>query len=98
MLQQWLILGFALPRLETLMPRGPWAALGAATLFALLHTPNGMLMQLCFVAELFWAGCFLRSRSLLPVALAHAGSALIVGAGLIGPVLRSLEVSGRFFF
>lgn len=98
MLQQWLLLGFALPRLERIMPAKPWAILGVAVLFALMHTPNGALMQLCLLAELFWAACFSRTRSLLPVALAHAASALIVGATLVGPVLRSLEVSARFFF
>ncbi|MBU6248821.1 MAG: CPBP family intramembrane metalloprotease [Xanthomonadaceae bacterium] len=97
MLQQWLLLGFALPRLERVMPARRWAVLGVAILFALMHTPNGALMQLCLLAELFWAACFVRSRSLLPVALAHAASALVVGATLIGPVLRSLEVSARFF-
>jgi hypothetical protein len=53
-------------------------------------------MQLCFLAELWWAWCFLRSRRLLPIALAHAGCALLVEAGLVGSVLRSLEVSARF--
>lgn len=98
MLQQWLLLGFALPRLERIPPSGPWPILGVAALFALMHTPNGTLMQLCLLAELFWAACFSRTRSLLPVALAHAASALVVGATLVGPVLRSLEVSARFFF
>ncbi|WP_063670820.1 CPBP family intramembrane glutamic endopeptidase [Dyella thiooxydans] len=96
-MQQWLLLGFALPRLERILRSGPWAVLVVAALFALMHTPNGMLMQLCLLSELFWAACFLRNRSLLPVAIAHAASALIVGAMLVGPMLRSLEVSARFF-
>ncbi len=96
-MQQWLLLGFALPRLERILPCGPWAILCTATLFALMHTPNAVLMQLCLLAELVWAACFSRTRSLLPVAVAHAASALVAGATLVGPVLRSLEVSGRFF-
>ncbi len=95
-LQQWLILGFGLGQLEKLLPT-PWAVLVAALLFALLHVPNGALMQLCFLAELAWAWCFTRQRALLPIALAHAACALLVGAGLIGDGLRSLEVSARFF-
>ena len=71
--------------------------LAAALAFALLHVPNGTLMQLCFLAELWWAWCFVRQRSLLLIALAHAACALVVGAGLIGDGLRSLEVSARFF-
>lgn len=96
-LQQWLMLGAVLPRLEKLTAR-PWpAVLAVATLFALLHTPNGALMQLCLLAECWWAWCFLRRRSLLPVAAAHAACALLVQAGLSGGLLRSLEVSARFF-
>ncbi len=96
-LQQWLILAFVLPRLEALLPARKWAVLGAALVFAALHTPNGLLMQLCFAAELWWAWCFTRSRSLLPIAVAHAACALTIGAGLAGQGLRSLEVSARFF-
>lgn len=95
-LQQWLILGFALGQLEKFLPTR-WAVLAAALAFALLHVPNGALMQLCFLAELWWAWCFVRQRSVLPIALAHATCALVVGAGLIGDGLRSLEVSARFF-
>ncbi len=95
-LQQWLVLGFALGQLEKLLPAAR-AVLAAALLFALLHVPNGALMQLCFLAELWWAWCFTRQRALLPIALAHAACALLVGAGLIGDGLRSLEVSARFF-
>ena len=97
LLQQWLILGIALPRLERGLHGTALPILIAALLFALMHTPNGVLMQLCLVAELWWAWCFTRSRSLLPVAVAHATSALLVGAGLADGVLRSLEVSARFF-
>ena len=62
-----------------------------------LHTPNGALMQLCLLAELWWAWCFRRSRALLPIAVAHTACALLVEAGLVGSLLRSLEVSARFF-
>jgi hypothetical protein len=33
----------------------------------------------------------------LPIGLAHAGCALLVESGLAGALVRSLEVSGRFF-
>ncbi|WP_266171974.1 CPBP family intramembrane glutamic endopeptidase [Dyella subtropica] len=96
-LQQWAALAVVMRRLERL----PWprsvTLLVTATLFALLHTPNGALMQLCLLAELWWAWCFLRSRALLPIALAHAVCALLVESGLTGGLLRSLEVSARFF-
>lgn len=95
-LQQWLMLAVVMCRLQRLVKQPAWIILMTAALFALLHTPNGRLMQLCLLAELWWAWCFLRSRSLLPIALAHAACALLVEAGLVGSVLRSLEVSARF--
>ncbi|SFS14710.1 CAAX protease self-immunity [Dyella sp. OK004] len=96
-LQQWLMLAVVLHRLESLHWPRPVIWLATAALFALLHSPNGVLMQLCFLAELWWAWCFMRSRALLPIALAHAGCALLVESGLAGGLLRSLEVSARFF-
>lgn len=96
-LQQWLILVVAMRRLEAARLPVMAVILATATLFALMHTPNGVLMQLCLLAELWWAWCFRRSRALLPIAVAHAACALLVEAGLVGGWLRSLEVSARFF-
>jgi hypothetical protein len=93
--QQWLMLAVVAALLARTLPR-PAAVLGTALVFALLHTPNGLLMQLCFVAELGWAWWYLKHRALLPVALAHAASAVLLQACVAGGVLRSLEVSARF--
>nr|WP_255436733.1 CPBP family glutamic-type intramembrane protease [Rhodanobacter sp. PCA2] len=91
------MLAVVLRRLEGgRLPAG-LAVLLCALVFALMHTPNGVLMQLCLLAELWWAWCFRRSRALLPVAAAHAACALVVEASLAGGLLRSLEVSARFF-
>jgi hypothetical protein len=98
-LQQWLMLVVLLRRVEQIAHhRAAPSIIIIAILFALLHTPNGMLMQLCFVAELWWAWCFLRSRSVLPIGVAHAICALLVESGLVGGLVRSLEVSARAFF
>lgn len=94
-LQQWLLLAVMAALVARALPR-PLAVLLTALAFALLHTPNGLLMQLCFVAELGWAWWYLHHRALLPVALAHASSALLLQACLTGGILRSLEVSARF--
>jgi len=93
--QQWLMLAVACTLFDRALPR-PVAVLVTALAFALLHTPNGLLMQLCFLAELGWAWWFLRHRALLPVAVAHAASALLLQACVAGGALRSLEVSARF--
>lgn len=97
LLQQWAMLAVVMGRLQhTRLPQ-PVIVLITAGLFGLLHTPNGSLMQLCLAAELWWAWRFLRSPRLVPIALAHAASALLVESGLTGHLLRSLEVSARFF-
>ena len=94
--QQWLMLAVVAGLLARALPR-PVAVLMTAFAFALLHTPNGRLMQLCFLAEIGWAWWYLRHRTLLPVALAHAASALLVQACLSGGgVVSSMEVGGRF--
>ncbi|PMQ02948.1 hypothetical protein DyAD56_21995 [Dyella sp. AD56] len=96
-MQQWAVLALVMGRLErTGLPRTT-VILVTASLFGLLHTPNGSLMQLCALAELWWAWSFMRSPRLFPIALAHAASALLVESGLTGHLLRSLEVSARFF-
>jgi hypothetical protein len=97
LLQQWAMLAVVMGRLRKTQLPAPVIVLITATVFGLLHTPNGALMQLCFMAELWWAWCFLRAPRLLPIAVAHALSALLVESGLTGHWLRSLEVSARFF-
>lgn len=97
LLQQWLMLAVVLRRLEATRLPATVAAWLTALAFALMHTPNGSLTQLCLLGELWWAWRFQRSRALLPVAVAHATCALLVEAGLLGGLLRSLEVSARFF-
>src|SRR6185437_14178337 len=57
-LQQWLMLAVVLRRLEGGRQHPAFAVLLAALVFALMHTPNGILMQLCLLAELWWVWCF----------------------------------------
>lgn len=97
LLQQWAMLAIVMGRLRLTGLPTPFVILITAGLFGLLHTPNGSLMQLCMLAELWWAWCFLRSPRLIPIAIAHATTALLVESGLTGHLLRSLEVSARFF-
>lgn len=96
LLQQLMMLVVIAPRLRKLAGAHAWALVGTALLFALMHTPNGWLMQLTFVAELWWAWCFLRRPVLVPVAVAHAVAALLL-AGAVGTLpLRSLQVGALF--
>jgi hypothetical protein len=70
--------------------------LGAMT-FALMHTPNAALMLATFGGGLCWCALYLRERALLPIAVSHALSALVLIALLPPNWLYSAEVSARFF-
>jgi hypothetical protein len=96
-LQQYLICVVLADRLAGagLSPR--WIALAAALVFALLHTPNEALMFATFAGGLVWSATWLTHRALVPIALSHAASATILIAALPPSVLRSAEVSARFF-
>jgi hypothetical protein len=73
------------------------ALLVAATAFALLHSPNAMLMQLTFVGGLLWVWNWQRHRALLANIVAHATSGLLLAAALPADWLRSAEVGARYF-
>ena len=74
-----------------------WTVLAAAGVFALLHAPNAALMLATFGGGLIWTALWLRERSLIPLALSHAAAALLLVSGLPSEVLRSAEVSLRYY-
>ena len=69
----------------------------AALVFALLHAPNATLMLATFAGGLLWSAIWLRERGLWPIALSHALAAGLLVQGLPPQLLRSAEVSLRFF-
>ena len=95
--QQFLICVIVAERVERITGSSRIALLGAALVFALLHTPNGMLMQLGFVAGLVWIWNWQRHRALLANIVAHAFSGLLLADSLPPQWLHSAEVSARFF-
>lgn len=96
-IQQFLICVIVAERIERISGSSRVALLGAALVFALLHTPNAMLMQLTFVAGLIWIWNWQRHRALLANIVAHAASGLLLAASLPSTWLHSAEVSARFF-
>jgi membrane protease YdiL (CAAX protease family) len=95
--QQFLICVIVAERFERISGSSRIALLGAALVFALLHTPNGMLMQLGFVAGLVWIWNWQRHRALLANIVAHACSGLLLADSLPPQWLHSAEVSARYF-
>lgn len=97
LLQQYLICVVFADRLYRLGLPARWTVLAAAGVFALLHAPNAALMLATFCGGLIWTALWLRERSLIPLALSHATAALLLGSGLPPTVLRSAEVSLRYY-
>ncbi|HET9032465.1 MAG TPA: CPBP family intramembrane glutamic endopeptidase [Dokdonella sp.] len=95
--QQFLICVIVAERIERVSGSSRIALLGAALVFALLHTPNAMLMQLTFVAGLIWIWNWQRHRALLANIVAHAFSGLLLAGSLPPQWLHSAEISARFF-
>jgi hypothetical protein len=97
LLQQYLVSAVCTQRWQIVTGNAFAAAYLGALGFALLHTPNAALMVATFVGGLCWCGIYLRYRALLPLAVSHAVSALLLSALLPTDILHSAEVSVRFF-
>lgn len=96
-LQQYLICVVCTERWRIVTGNSAIAAYLGALGFALMHTPNAALMLATLCGGLGWCALYLRERALLPLAVSHAASALLLLALLPGDILTSAEVSARFF-
>lgn len=94
---QFVICVIVAERIERVIGSALWATFGAALVFALLTTPNGMLMQLSFAGGLIWVWNWQRHRALLANILAQAACTLLLVTALPAVWLHSGEVSARFF-
>jgi len=97
LLQQYLICAIYTERWNIVTGNSCVAAYLGALGFALMHTPNPALMLATFAGGLCWCAIYLRYRALLPLALSHTACALSLVMLLPADVLRSAEVSVRFF-
>jgi hypothetical protein len=90
--QQFLLQGFFLNRLLTILPAPKVAAFAGGALFAVAHLPNPILT----VATFAWgfAAClvFLRYRNLYSLAIAHAILGITLAITIPGPVIRNMRV------
>ncbi len=97
LLQQYLISAVCTDRWRIVTGSNPLAVYLGALGFSLLHTPNAALMAATFVGGLCWCAIYLRYRALLPLAVSHAASAILLSTLLPADIVRSAEVSVRFF-
>ena len=95
--QQWLLQTLVWTNLRR-AALARWAAVKlSALLFALLHTPNFMLMLLCFAGALFWCGHYAKYRRLLPLILSHAFLGFLCVSVIPKSVLRSADIGVSYF-
>ncbi|HSE12970.1 MAG TPA: CPBP family intramembrane glutamic endopeptidase [Rudaea sp.] len=97
LLQQYLICAIYAERWNIVTGNRYAAVYLGALGFALMHSPNAALMLATFAGGLCWCAIYLRWRALLPLALSHAASALSLVMLLPPDILRSAEVSVRYF-
>jgi len=91
-LQQLLLQGYFLLRLQRILPNGAVAALVAATIFSIAHLPNPILTPITLLWGLTACLIFLRFRNLYPLAIAHAIFGICVAITIPGPMLHNMRV------
>ena len=90
--QQFLLQGFFLLRLERVMPKAWQAALVAAVLFCAAHVPNPFLVPVTLIWGFAACLLFLRYRNLYPLMIAHAILGIAVAMTIPGPVDHNMRV------
>jgi hypothetical protein len=90
--QQFLLLGFFLPRFLRLMPGTNSAAILAACLFALAHLPNPILTPITLIWGLVACLLFLHYHNLYPLAMAHAIVGISIAISVPAPVDHNMRV------
>ncbi len=95
--QQWLLQTLVWENLRRAAMARRTAVLLSAWLFALWHTPNFMLMLLCFAGALFWCGHYAKHRRLLPLILSHAFLGFLCVSVIPTSVLRSADIGVVYF-
>lgn len=76
--QQYVLQAFALRRLRQAGLPATTAAIAAATLFGLVHSPNWPLVAVTILGGIVWCWLFLRRPNLITLGLAHATLAVLI--------------------
>ncbi len=90
--QQFLLLDFFLLRFLRIVATPRQAAFLTASLFALAHVPNPVLVPITFLWGLAACHIFLRYRNLYPLALAHAVFGITIAVTVPGHVDHNMRV------
>jgi hypothetical protein len=90
--QQFLLQGYFLLRMQRLVPSPSVAAITAASIFAVAHLPNPILTPMSMLWGVTACFVFLRFRNLYPLAVAHAIFGICVAITIPGPVVHNMRV------
>ncbi len=95
--QQYGLLCFLYRRLLEILdsPRG--ATLGAATIFAVLHVPNPLLLGVTFVAGLVSCTLYRREPNVFVLGVAHAAISFVLYGALPHSITHGLHVGPGYF-
>jgi hypothetical protein len=98
LLQQYMLLAFARPRIQALLGKGSASIAATAGLFGLLHLPNPALTLACLAGGFVWAREYERHPNLIANALTHAVASAFLANSLPHYLLRNMVVGYNHFF
>jgi len=90
--QQFILQLFVYVRLQTAFIHERLAVLLGATLFAVAHLPNPLLVPLTFIGAILMTEYFRRYQNVLALGFAHAVSGLSIAAAPPVPLTHNMRV------
>ena len=69
----------------------------AAAIFAAFHLPNPFLVIVTFIGGLIWCAIYARYPNIVPLALSHAASTVIILTSFNTSVTNALRTGWRYF-
>jgi hypothetical protein len=69
----------------------------AAAIFAAFHLPNPFLVIVTFIGGLIWCAIYARHPNIVPLALSHAASTVVILTSFNASVTNALRTGWRYF-